>query len=194
MIIISTKNVPQPEQHSHAHSLLRSCLKTRGIDYAEGQTPLIFGEHGKPALAEHPKQHFNVSHAQGIAAAIVSDCECGIDCERVRAYRPRVMLRCFSEKERAAVEGLPESERDLMFFRFWTLKEAYVKAIGRGLAFPLSDTAFELVGGRIVTNLVGCSFAQYLIGGEFVVSVCEMSDRLSGRVAELPLEEEEIVI
>ena len=60
---------------------------------------------GKPSLALFPDIHYNISHAEGIAACIVSDFECGIDCERVREYRPNVMKRAFSEKEREIVEN-----------------------------------------------------------------------------------------
>ena len=163
-------------QHSHAHSLLGRCLKEHGVDYDVNVTPVTFGKYGKPSLAEHPGLHYNISHADGIAAVMVSGHECGIDCEPIRRYDPRIMMRVCSEAERETIEAASENERELLFFSLWTLKEAYVKAIGKGLAFPLREAAFAFDEDRILTELNGCSFARYIIGGEFVVSVCELAD------------------
>ena len=73
------------------------------------------------------------------------------------------------------IKAASKSERALLFFRLWTLKEAYVKALGRGLLFPLSEAAFAFEGGKILTELSGCSFAQYIINERFVAAVCELS-------------------
>lgn len=176
MVLISTEQVPKAEQHRHAHSLLSKALKEFGIDYIPDVTPVVFGEHGKPSLAEHPEAHYNISHADGIAAAAVLEFECGIDCERVREYDPRVMKRVCTQVEQAAINSAPEAERGLMFFRLWTLKEAYVKALGKGLSFPLRDAEFAFEGDEILTELSG-EFTQYIVNGEFVAAVCELSDK-----------------
>ena len=68
----------------------------------------------------------------------------GIDIERVRPLdHLDLARRYFHPNEVAAIEGVrPTEEQLLAFFRTWTLKEAIVKAIGRGLSIPL-DT-FEV--------------------------------------------------
>lgn len=173
MLMISILDTDRKQQHPHAHALLRECLKPRKIAYNEN-TPIVKNEMGKPSLAEFPEVKYNLSHANGIAACIVSDCECGIDCEQVRQYRPNVLRRAFSEGERQLLESTPEELRDLMFFRLWTLKEAYVKALGIGISYPLDTAEFSFGGGRIITDIEGYSFRQYIIrNGRFVVSVCE---------------------
>jgi 4'-phosphopantetheinyl transferase len=177
MLMISIKDMDKRELHSHAHRLLRECLRPFGIDYTE-ETPVIKGKMGKPSLASRPDIHYNISHAHGIAACVVSDFECGIDCERVREYRPNVMKRAFSEKEREMVEKAPEDMKEQLFFRLWTLKEAYVKAIGTGISYPLNTAEFSFADGGITTNVQGCRFRQYIAcGGKFVISVCEITDR-----------------
>ncbi|MBQ8297619.1 MAG: phosphopantetheine-protein transferase, partial [Ruminococcus sp.] len=65
--MISLKELPHKEQHSYAHRLLRECLKACGIEYNEN-TPIVYGELGKPSLAEFPDVHYNVTHADGITA------------------------------------------------------------------------------------------------------------------------------
>lgn len=182
MILISTRQVPKSEQRSYAHSLLKLCLKEYGVDYDLGKPPVTFGEYGKPSLSEHPELHYNISHADGIAAAMVSEYECGIDCERVRRYRPSVFKRCYSDTERRDIETAPEAERDLLFFKLWTLKEAYVKAIGKGLSVPLRNAVFSFNGDNIITELSGCTFSQHVIDQEFVVSVCTLSDKIEPHI------------
>lgn len=175
-ILVSTEQVLKKEQHFHAHSLLSRCLGEQGVSYTPGETPVVLGEHGKPSLAEYPELHYNISHSEGIAAAMISPYECGVDCERIRSFEPRVMKRVFSDREREAVENAPESRRELLFFSLWTLKEAYVKAIGRGLTFPMRQAEFSIEDGDIQTALTGCSFTLYIIGGEFALSVCELTE------------------
>lgn len=177
MVLISTERVPVSEQHRHAHALLSGALKELGIDYVMGGTPVVFGEHGKPSLAEYPDIHCNISHADGISAVAVSKYECGIDCERVRPYRPSVLKRVCTNAEQEMLKASPENERELLFFRLWTLKEAYVKALGSGLSFPLCEAEFAFGGDEILTELSGCSFSQYIINGEFVAAICELTDK-----------------
>lgn len=172
MLIISTKQLPKKEQHGYAHRLLRECLRAHGIEYNES-TEISLGKMGKPSLAKHPEIHFNLTHADGISACMTAETECGIDAERVREYRPNVMKRAFSEAERAMVENAPESERNLLFFRIWTLKEAYVKALGIGISYPMKTAEFILDGDDIRTNIKGYSFKQYILhSGELVAAVC----------------------
>ena len=173
MLMISIMDIDKKQQHVHAHTLLRECLKPLKIAYNE-ETVIVKNDLGKPSLAEFPEVHYNLSHANGIAACIVSGNECGIDCEQVREYRKNVLRRAFSEQEILLVESAPEELRDLMFFRLWTLKEAYVKALGIGISYPLNTAEFSFSGDRIVSEIEGYSFRQYIIkGGRFVVSVCE---------------------
>lgn len=173
MTAISLMELNKKEQHTHAHKLLRECLKPFGVDYSES-TPIIKGKYGKPFLAEHLEIHYNLSHGDGIAACIVGEKECGIDCERVRTYHANVVKRVFSDTEKAFIESADESEKDLIFFRLWTLKESYIKAIGTGLSYPLVKAEFILDGDVISVHPEGFRFRQYILqNGKFVVSVCE---------------------
>lgn len=173
MIEISLIELNKKEQHTHAHKLLRECLKRFGVDYSES-TPIIKGKYGKPFLAEYPEIQYNLSHGDGIAACIVGEKECGIDCEKVRAYHVNVIKRAFSEAEKVLIENAEESEKDLIFFRLWTLKESYIKALGTGLSYPLEKAEFIIDGDRISVHPEGFRFRQYILQkGKFVVSVCE---------------------
>lgn len=177
MLAISICEIPKKEQHSHAHKLLRECLKPLDIAYSE-DSKITLGEYGKPSLAEFPDVFYNISHAEGIAACIVTDRECGIDCEQVREFHPNVMKRAFTEKEREMVLSAPLDKRDLLFFRLWTLKESYIKATGKGLSQSLQSAEFEFDGELIFPNIRDFKFKQFILkNGKYIVSICTKADK-----------------
>ncbi len=171
MLIISLKALTHEQQHDYAHSLLKSCLLYHGTELNEDKD-FIFNKYGKPSLKDFPDIHFNVTHADGITAAVTSCVPCGIDAEPVREYRPNVMRRVFSESERKLVEEALPEKRDELFFRLWTLKESYVKMLGIGISYPMKTVEFSFEGGGIISSAENCRFRQYVIDGRFVVSVC----------------------
>jgi 4'-phosphopantetheinyl transferase len=73
---------------------------------------------------------WSASRSAGLAAVAISDQRLGLDLERSHERRrwEWIARRFFSEDERRAVAGSPSR-----FLEFWTLKEAYLKALGRGL-------------------------------------------------------------
>ena len=103
----------------------------------------VYGHTGKPFLASSLAQstlQFNLSHSHGLAVyAITHSKEIGIDVEYLRpiAERDPIVAQNFSPQERAVFTTLPASEKDTAFFNTWTCKEAFIKASGDGLSFPL---------------------------------------------------------
>jgi 4'-phosphopantetheinyl transferase len=106
--------------------------------------------HGRPAIHDRPSGvpdlRFNISHTDGlIACAVTIGREVGVDVEHVgRRVTHDVAGRFFAPKEVEDLAKLPEDEQRRVFFDYWTLKEAYIKARGFGLALPLADFAFPL--------------------------------------------------
>ena len=80
----------------------------------------------------------------------------GVDVEHVRPLESMSSLvrRCFSERERAHFESLPDASRLSAFFRTWTRKEAYLKATGEGLTFPMKSVEFNAPGERVCLTSV----------------------------------------
>ena len=60
----------------------------------------------------------------------------------------QIAARFFSAGENAALRALPEGQRLEAFFNCWTRKEAYVKAVGNGLAQPLDQFQVTLTPGE----------------------------------------------
>ncbi len=125
-------------RHSVAHALLRRLLAAYLGTQAAG---LRFepGPHGKPALRDWPQLRFSLSHAGEMALfALAWRREVGVDLEQVKpgVEVDAVARHVFSSAEREALSALAGEPRDQAFFRIWTRKEAYVKALGLGLAHP----------------------------------------------------------
>jgi 4'-phosphopantetheinyl transferase len=94
---------------------------------------------------------FNVSHLHAVALYAVTRSErVGIDVERIRTDLDVISLasRFFSPQEYAVLRALPPQEQCQAFFNGWTRKEAYVKALGGGLAVPLDSFDVALAPGQ----------------------------------------------
>ena len=134
------------DRRTAARGLLRHLLASY-LAIAPGDVELVVTLKGKPQLA--PKHsgvglEFNVSHSGdfvGLAFAVRR--RVGIDVEAVRPDAGGIEL-AESHFHPAEVEFLKTLEADQQlpgFFQFWTLKEAYLKALGVGLEIPLRDFA-----------------------------------------------------
>lgn len=103
----------------------------------------VFSPQGKPSLVNNHKGkiEFNLSHSEDLGVVAVSSGSIlGIDVEQVRemADWPQMASQFYSDAEIVAIERAPSNEKSTMFLRFWTRKEALLKAIGTGLQDDLS--------------------------------------------------------
>ena len=124
------------------------------LNVAPGRIEFAYGPQGKPSLANRFRQNglrFNLSRRGDIALiAVASDREVGVDVELVQADFAvfEVAKASFSPAELAALRSLPLALLAAGFYNCWTRKEAYVKARGEGLSFPLKDFDVSLVPGE----------------------------------------------
>jgi 4'-phosphopantetheinyl transferase len=135
-----------------AHALKRAML-TAAVSGAVRPEAWQFetGKHGKPRIAGSVSHHFNLSHCEGAVVCAVSKCaEIGVDVERVDRPAPLELAEThFAASERAWLRQQPVDRRHIAFFKLWTLKEAYIKATGCGLAQRLDAFAFDFEPLRI---------------------------------------------
>ncbi len=139
------------ERHRHGYIVVHGMLRKILGGYLNiGAREVKFGNGpaGKPAVdGDHNRIRFNLSDSGGhVLYAVAHDREVGVDVETVRPKPKAAALvnRFFSENEKAAFQKIDADEREDAFLRGWTRKEAYVKAIGKGLRFPLDrfDVSF----------------------------------------------------
>lgn len=134
-----------------ARGLLRVIL-ARYLGTHPGEVRFRYGPYGKPALdGELGKDiRFNLSHANGLALyALARDRELGIDLEQVRPHSSDKIIaeQYFSDQENAMLRVSPLHGGPEAFFRYWTRKEAYLKAHGEGLSGFPRQPDFSLKGG-----------------------------------------------
>jgi len=116
-----------------------------------GAVPLSATPLGKPHLAEIGSSDlsFNLAHSDDLVLLGFSRCrEVGVDVERERrdlAWR-ELAERFFAPEEVATLCALPAVEQPAAFYRCWTRKEAYLKALGLGMQVPLDGFAVTLTG------------------------------------------------
>ena len=119
--------------------LLRAILG-RYLSLEPQQLQFCYSPRGKPTLANTgagSSLQFNLSHSQGLVLyAFTRDRQVGIDIEYMRPTSDVEQLaqRFFSPREHAVLRSLSPNQKQEAFFHGWTCKEAYLKAIGEGLA------------------------------------------------------------
>ena len=99
-----------------------------------------YNYYGKPSLVGERSLQFNMSHSHEVAiVAVTRDAAVGVDVEHIRAdfASEEIATRFFSRVEVETFSALQKEERVAAFFRCWARKEAYIKAIGKGLSQPL---------------------------------------------------------
>jgi 4'-phosphopantetheinyl transferase len=132
-----------------AHALLRHSL-SRYAEVEPAAWRFDVAEHGRPELAPSFAElgvRFNLSHTPGLAAVVISDrIDAGVDveCRDRRTDLASVARTVFADSELRDLEQLEPAAYRARFFELWTLKEAYIKARGLGLALPLRDIAFSI--------------------------------------------------
>jgi len=140
-------------QHQREYILSHALLRTSLSHYARiapRAWAFLRNDFGKPSLIETAgSEHlrFNLSHTQGLSVcAIGRYCELGVDVEF--HGNPGAMLdvadEYFSEREISDLKARPLAEQGDVFFRYWTLKESYIKARGEGLSIPLDGFSFSI--------------------------------------------------
>ncbi len=98
-------------------------------------------KYGKPYLLDYPELDFNISHTGAyLLIGISSAGRIGVDIEQPKAKinLTELVKKCFAPEEISYWQTLSVTKQTATFYRFWTRKEAFVKAVGRGIALGLS--------------------------------------------------------
>ena len=135
------------DRHRRRYTVAQAHLR-RVLGQLTGTSPadvrFQYGDKGKPFLAGGPS--FNQSHSEDrLMIAVAASGRLGVDIEELR--RVRLMLgitdKNFAPDEAARMHTAPADQRRRLFFRFWTRKEAFLKALGFGLSHPLRSFSVD---------------------------------------------------
>jgi len=138
-----------------AQGVLRDVL-SRATGLSPASLAFTLNDFGKPCLQN--SLHFNLSHSEDLVAiGVVEQREIGVDVEFIRpmANLKDIAASVYTPGELASLMQASGAERERLFFRYWTRKESYIKAIGKGLSIPLNtfDTRFARVGNWCIQDL-----------------------------------------
>jgi 4'-phosphopantetheinyl transferase len=167
----------------HARAGLRRILGEH-LGVAASEIEIANRERGKPFLPDYPRLGFNLSHSVDHAAVVLTDgLRVGVDIEDASHLRRFEDLagRFFAPEEQAWLRAGPVDRWGDRFYRIWTNKEAYVKALGIG--FGLSPQRYalcldDLCAARLLYSAAPDAstdrwrFETHDVGGGFLASTC----------------------
>lgn len=152
--------------------LVRHTLSTLG-GRCPGDWRFGTGDHGRPFLNNPTRSmeslDFNIAHSsRRVVLAITQDGRVGVDLEPVdrRVDHDLVARRFFHGSERRDLETLASARRRRRFLELWVLKEAWMKADGRGIGAGLNEVVFSF-GDREEPELIAlpdCDVGRWRIG------------------------------
>ena len=150
-----------------ARGTLRHLLGRR-LDCTAAAIAFCYGKYGKPESVSPigaGSFHFNLSHSGEMAlCALGGDRTVGIDIEQVRPIQrlDSMIERCLVSVEKLQIIAQPKDQQARGFLQYWTCKEAYLKAIGLGLAQSMTTIEIDLSVPRLVTTPKQCAQGWHL--------------------------------
>ena len=152
-----------------AEVLLKEGLKEFNI-YDE-EIEYTFNKYEKPYLKNHKDIFFNYSHSGDFVVCAISNIEIGVDIEKIKNCDMKIAEKCFHKNEYELLNN--SNNKDIDFYKIWTYKESYIKAIGKGIYIDLNS--FD------ITNIKDYCFKEINIANNYKCVICS-KDNLDIRV------------
>ena len=119
-------------------------LKAFGL--CEANIRIAEGDYGKPYFPDYPEIHFSISHSEKMVIAVFADTEVGCDIEYMVSADLEIAERFFCRAEYEFIMRHKKQDRKEAFYRIWTLKESFMKAVGSGLMLPMNEFCIRIEG------------------------------------------------
>lgn len=100
---------------------------------------IVFNKHGKGYIKDRDDLFFSLSHSKDFVLLAISDHEVGCDIEYMKEPNLDIAKRFFVKEEYDSI--LASKNQKETFYKYWTIKEAYLKCVGVGLSKPLNSIA-----------------------------------------------------
>lgn len=126
-------------QRSLLGEVLARYLISGRLNLSSREVIFEIGLNGKPTFSAKDNLHFNISHSGQWVVCAIATVPVGVDVEHLRKVNPGLAERFFSPDEVAALKALPPESQAEKFIQLWTLKESFLKSIGRGLTRSLNS-------------------------------------------------------
>jgi 4'-phosphopantetheinyl transferase len=183
--ILRYKKREDAERALIAEVLIRAII-CRKLHLPNKMITFYNNKYGKPFLRQNNNFHFNLSHAGEWVVCAVGSEPVGIDVEFIRPVSLTIAERFFSPEEYIALMKKKVSQQLHFFYELWTLKESYIKALGRGMSHPLrSFTMIIMETGikcKTETENGRWFFRQYEVDPNYKLAVCSTCEMFPDRV------------
>ncbi|PRX27150.1 4'-phosphopantetheinyl transferase [Orenia metallireducens] len=144
-------------------------------------------KYGKPFLKKYSNFYFNISHSGEWIVCAVDNKSIGIDIERIEPIDLEIAKKFFSKKEYIDLISQKKENKLSCFYDLWTLKESYIKAVGKGLFLPLDSFIVRRIDNqnislKVSNNLGRYFFRMYDIDTEYKLAVCACSNYFPDKI------------
>lgn len=140
-----------------------------------GENPEIIYENGKPILADFDDVFFNTSHSGEKVITTISNLNVGCDIEKIKSERKSIIDRCYTKEEQEFIDKFTGRDRDISFYKIWTLKESFVKNLGAGLSIPFNSFSISLKNGISITQKIvkeEFKFVSLTTDDNYQIAIC----------------------
>ncbi|TYR78268.1 4-phosphopantetheinyl transferase family protein [Priestia megaterium] len=120
----------------------------------------------------------------------------GVDIEKIEEIRIDEVIKFFSEEERIYLSLLNGRQRLLRFYDLWTLKESYLKAVGKGISHALDRFNVKFNSGIPYVTSPSNSFQiqkynlrQIHVDPEYCLAICAKNNQFPKSITLITLNE-----
>lgn len=163
------RNEKSRQESLCAGLLYAYALERRGVSAGE---EVVLLPAGKPVLRDRTDVFFSLSHSGRYILCAVSGAAVGADVQERRDVRES-MSRRFHPAERRWLESVAPRERQAAFFRLWTRKEAWVKAVS-------GERTLSLAEEDVIHPPAGLFFREYELPEGYAAAVCGLEREIPG--------------
>lgn len=151
---------------------------------------------GKPELMGDNNIHFNLAHSGIWVVVAIDKNPIGIDIEKIKPIDIDVMKEVLTTQEIKALQALPTNEQTSFFYDLWTLKESYVKFMGKGFSIPPSNISLDVSEENCIKlfdknySQLPCFLQQFTIDAAYKMAICTCQ---STTITHLPITQHAIL-
>ncbi len=153
-------------------------------------TQIVFGKDAfqKPFFQTDPSIHFNISHSGNYILCAMDNEPVGVDIEKIEPIKSGIIKLTFSSHEQEIFKKMTSKEGLSYFFDIWTLKESYLKNIGRGIDYLPNrlSVQFDQSNVYIITSedFQKGYGRHYNMNMEYKAAVCSLKNQFPSRLIE----------
>ncbi|EHJ53231.1 4'-phosphopantetheinyl transferase family protein [Streptococcus macacae] len=155
---------------------------------------ILQNRYGKPYLKGYDNIQYNISHSGVWVVCAVSPFNIGIDVQEHKGAKSELASHFFSPQEKEFLFSLQKDAQKTTFYDMWSLKEAYIKAIGKGLFQPLDEFSVVKEEGGFRQAIRKNEeetyfFKQYQLEKNYSLAVCSQEQNFCPGLEELTIDD-----